>query len=90
LDCGSPLPLFHRKAWQVQSGRGLPQSKTLARNPLNTNCRAEWVFGRDEGGRQIKISFTTKIDLPTFREISFTFPVARGTAGGFSCFRAIF
>jgi hypothetical protein len=29
LDCGSPLPLS--VASDVQSGRGLPQSKTLAR-----------------------------------------------------------
>jgi hypothetical protein len=28
---GSPLPLFHRKT-DDQSGRGLPQSKTLTRN----------------------------------------------------------
>ncbi len=32
LDCGSPLPLLeaHR---QWESGRGLPQSKTLSREP---------------------------------------------------------
>jgi hypothetical protein len=35
LDCGSPLPLFPRRDWQRTSGRGLPQSKTLARRPIN-------------------------------------------------------
>jgi hypothetical protein len=29
LDCGSPLPLFHRDDRRRESGRGLPQSKTL-------------------------------------------------------------
>jgi hypothetical protein len=33
LDCGSPLPLFHR-GLVTQSGRGLPQSKTLTRGSL--------------------------------------------------------
>src|ERR1051325_542943 len=32
LDCGSPLPLFNRSAMAKESGRGLPQSKTLARS----------------------------------------------------------
>jgi len=33
LECGSPLPLF--PAWlATTSGRGLPQSKTLARGSL--------------------------------------------------------
>src|ERR1035437_453453 len=31
LDCGSPLPLWERPA-RLNSGRGLPQSKTLARH----------------------------------------------------------
>jgi len=31
LECGSPLPLFHRQDWRRESGRGLPHSKTLAR-----------------------------------------------------------
>jgi hypothetical protein len=31
LDCGSPLPPLHGQPWPDQSGRGLPQSRTLAR-----------------------------------------------------------
>jgi hypothetical protein len=31
LDCASPLALFHGVSLS-ESGRGLPQSKTLARN----------------------------------------------------------
>jgi len=33
LDCGSPLPLFKRKTI-AESGRRLPQSRTLARHPV--------------------------------------------------------
>ena len=31
LDCGSPLPLLDERL-AVESGRGLPQSKTLTRH----------------------------------------------------------
>jgi hypothetical protein len=34
LDCGSPLPLLRRQSCRGKSGRGLPQSKTLARQPI--------------------------------------------------------
>ncbi len=33
LECGSPLPLG--KSWVIESGRGLPQSKTLTRHTSN-------------------------------------------------------
>jgi hypothetical protein len=35
LDCGSPLPLLRSPVRRGKSGRGLPQSKTLARQPTN-------------------------------------------------------
>ena len=35
LECGSPLPLLRRQSCRGESGRGLPQSKTLARQPIN-------------------------------------------------------
>jgi hypothetical protein len=35
LECGSPLPLLRRQSCRGKSGRGLPQSKTLERQPIN-------------------------------------------------------
>ena len=40
LDCGSPLPLFHRWTGRRKSGRGLPQSRTLARDPITPSHSA--------------------------------------------------
>jgi hypothetical protein len=39
LDCGSPLPLFHRRR-ASQNGSGLPPSKTLARGSLPFRFRS--------------------------------------------------
>ncbi len=46
LECGGPPPLFHR-GLAAQSGRGLPQSKTLARDaflPLERGGSLNWEF----------------------------------------------
>jgi hypothetical protein len=51
LDCGSPLPLFPRKSWRRQNGRGLPQSKTWR------NFHALW---------QITVMFTLEKIQPFF------------------------
>jgi len=40
VDCGSPLPLFYRKVWATQSGRGLPQSKTSRNHPAGFQSAA--------------------------------------------------
>src|SRR5690606_29051928 len=45
LDCGSALPLFHRMAWRRESGRGLPQSKTLSRHTEAPRNYCLEVFG---------------------------------------------
>jgi len=41
---GSPLPVFLTRDWRLESGRGLPQSKTLARQPNNQFNLAATVF----------------------------------------------
>src|SRR6187455_753841 len=53
LECGSPLPLCNGRHSGGNSGRGLPQSKTLARGASPREGRAQPFFETDRSSSEI-------------------------------------